>query len=796
MSAEAELQQIKSILSQIRDQGGATAEPATANAQDLDQYTRELRLARNELDLLEKGTAGYNRKLKQVEKLTGQTRNALKDQRREADLLSTSMNGLSSAFSMLGSAVDLVVEKFATLISGIMDEAKKLDTLTVEFQRSTAASADLASNIGALTDRLRLYGVTSAEAAAAVSSLQSGFIEFTRLNKEQQFEVGQTVALMNELGVSFEQSAKIMEIGSRGLGMSLQESQELLVDMRLSARALEVPLEQLTADFVNAEARIIGMGKNGVEEFKKMQAAAKATGTSTNDLITIAGKFDNITDAQRAAQKLNAMMEGGFFDSRTLLRLADTPTELAKYIRQGMEAGSIGIEDLTGKNRRLGKEFASVFGVDLPTTIKLLSGDIEEMNEQVEQSTYSLEDMRKEAFGLKGFDEVVNNAFAAFKRPVSDIQQAGRATFEGLVGSGIIGRFERFNAGLIEQTSKFVNKNQKLIGGISMLYNVANIDGVQKGYEIFKGIAGFTGSMLSNMFSLKGLLAIMVGGALYSISDRFEEIRKVFDEDGIMAGITKTFNVLKEKFMALRQDLIDKGFDQDFFNKGLDVLKRLGIEGYAKFNLHFLGPVKDYFAFDFMDDVMGVFGSMFEKLETKSKNFMLNYANEIVKSIFQSITGALEPLLDVEAFGIGEKVGEILGVTRGEEKFFGDPVEDTKENRQRLRKLAARRAEIDRIAATNAFMETKGVKKIESVIDQKVAPKVSKAIDASLGAGSALYDTVKDATSAGFKEVGQIASDANRGVDESLARRKGGDVYLDRKKVGDALVGPALLGRH
>ena len=796
MSAEAELEQIKQILSQIRDQNTVTAGTGSQSSQDLDNYTRELKLAREELELLEQGSASYNRKLKEVEGLTRQTRNALKDQRRETDLLSISMNGLSAAMDMFGNALDKVVVAFGGLVSGVMDEAKKLDTLTVEFQRSTAASADLASNIGALSDRLRIYGVSSEEAAAAVRSLQAGFIEFTRLNKEQQFEVGQTVALMNELGVSFETSTKIMEIGSRGLGMSLRESQELLVDMRISARALEVPLEQLTQDFLNAESRVVSMGKNGVAEFKKMQAAAKATGTTTNDLIAIADKFDDVGEAQRVAQKLNTIFRTGVFDSRQLIELADRPAEAVEHIREKIKLAGGSVESLTGKNRLLGKATAEVLGVDIPTFLKLLTGNIEEVNEKVEQTTYSFEDMRKEAFGLKGFDEVVNNAFAAFKRPVSDIQRAGRATFEGLITSGIIGKFESFNADLITKTSAFVDKNQKLVGGISMLYNVANIDGVQKGYEIFKGIAGFTGTMVSNMFSLKGLLAIMVGGVMYSLSDRFEEIRKVFDEDGIMAGLTKTFDVLKEKFMAVRQDLIDEGFNQEFFTKGLDVLKKLGIEGYAMFDLHLLGPAKDYFAFDFLDDVTEAFGKAFDFLETKFINFMKYLGNLAMKAVFDSFAGALEPLTGIEAFGIGDKAGGVVESLLGMAGLFEDEEVDTREGRVRQRKLAARRAEIERIGATNAFMETKGAKKIESVIEEKVTPKVSSAIDASLGAGSALYDTMKEAAKAGIVEGAELARDANASVDANLARQQGGGVYLDRKRVGDQLLGPALLGRR
>ena len=263
-----------------------------------------------------------------------------------------------------------------------------------------------------------------------------------------------------------------------------------------------------------------------------------------------------------------------------------------------------------------------------------------------------------------------------------------------------------------------------------------------------------------------------------------------------MAGLTKTFDVLKEKFMAVRQDLIDEGFNQEFFTKGLDVLKKLGIEGYAMFDLHLLGPAKDYFAFDFLDDVTEAFGKAFDFLETKFINFMKYLGNLAMKAVFDSFAGALEPLTGIEAFGIGDKAGGVVESLLGMAGLFEDEEVDTREGRVRQRKLAARRAEIERIGATNAFMETKGAKKIESVIDEKVTPKVSSAIDASLGAGSALYDTMKEAAKAGIVEGAELARDANASVDANLARQQGGGVYLDRKRVGDQLLGPALLGRR
>ena len=232
MAEVDELKDIKQILASIRDQN-KIANTATQSALDYKQYAAELKLARDELNLLEKGTGAYNRKLREVEKLSSLTKNALQDQRRESDLLSLSINGLSAAMDMLGNSIDTVVVKFGELVSSIMGEVKKLDDLTVQFQAATGASAAMASNIGALTDRLRVFGISNEEEAAkAVGSVYSNFTLFSRLNEETQDSLLDTVALMGELGVSADTSAKLLEISFRNLGSSVQGANDLLIDMR------------------------------------------------------------------------------------------------------------------------------------------------------------------------------------------------------------------------------------------------------------------------------------------------------------------------------------------------------------------------------------------------------------------------------------------------------------------------------------------------------------------------------------------------------------------------------------
>jgi len=760
MAEVDELKDIKQILAQIRDQPAKQASETTPSpsSADLDQYTRELALARGELENLEKGSSAYNRKQKEVEKLTRQTRNALKDQRTETDLLTLSTQGLVGAFDMFTNAADKVITKFAGIVKGVFDEAKKLDTLTIEFQKTTGASSEFASNIGELTDRLRLFGVDSGDAAQAIGTLQSQFTMFTQLNAEQQLEIGRTAALLGELGVSYETSAKVFETSTRTLGLSLGQTESLLIDLRTTARALEVPIEQLSRDFGSAENMIAALGVTGPQAFKELAAASKATGVEMGTLLSMTEKFDTFEGAAEAVQSLNAVLGGNYLDSLSMVEEVD-PAKRFEMLRDAVFAAGHSVESLANSNDYyLKKSLAGVMGVDVSTFMKMLSGDVEELTGQVDTAAVSFEELSKEAFGLRGFDSVMNNMVGALSRPVSRIQEATRATFEGF--TPLISKFEKFNEELINKTNAFVSKNSEMVGAVGILYNLANVDGVQKGYEIFKGIAGFTGTVLSNMFSLKGLLAVMAGGVLFAIKDDFDTIRKAFDEKGFMGALSTAFDVVKGKVTELG-DYLDKefGFNKEFLKKGLNVLKALAVEGYQYFNVYLLQPTLAYLK----DDVFPLLKNLADQLFTK---LMLSLAN--------TLGGAARTLL----FGFSSK-DEIIADLDSRKTYLEMEAEDMGSGGTPEDKLAA--ATAARQAAMGEFMGTRGAQTVEATAQKAVdtvAPYVAKTQQA-----------VKEAT-AGMVDAGEkFGKEALQIIKEGLAAQEAAHIDVQVNIDGRALDG-------
>ena len=730
MAAEDELSDIKQILAQIRDQN-ATAAPATASGRDLSQYTAELRMARSELDLLEKGTGAYNRKLKEVESLTKQARNALKDQRRESDALALSMQGLAGAVDMLGNAVDKVIVKFADLISNVMTEAKELDNLTMQFRRSTGASAEMAANIGALSDRLRLFGVSNAEAAAATETLYSNMTIFSQISSTSQATVAATTAIMNELGVSAGTSAQILDNAFRGLNFNAAQSSKLLLDLRGTARALEVPVEQLASDFLTAQNRIIQLGDRGPDAFDKLSAAAKGTGISVEGLLGLTSQFDSFESASKMAAKAAAALGTGVFDVMTGMELREEgPAAQVEYLREQILATGMTADKFQQQNTFRQEMIAKAFNLDTTTMVKLLRGEIDELTESAVEARYTFEEASKEAFGLKGFDAVVTDTMNSLKRPVQQIQEATRATFESF--TPLIDKFQDFNKKLIEQTGVFVKENSELVGAVGILYNLAGIDGVQQGYEIFKGIASATGTVLSNVFSIKGVLAALVGGAAYLLRDQIKDIYDILTGSGPgtgpVAAIKATGAALTALFNEYKQKAIDMGFNQEFFDALKEKFKSFALVAYHSFRDNFIKPmfktlqVEFIYHFERLEE-----DGTLEKISTTVGNLFGGavtaaiYAIPGIGPILKGTAGAIDAVGDfaVGLFSDGPEV-EDRGRPRTRDEIRKDLSAMTPEQHKAM--LAERRnvinARIDDKINTMRLENTKGAQKIVQTSNQ------------------------------------------------------------------------------
>ena len=825
MAAEDELKDIKEILASIRDQNKIANSPSQS-ALDYKQYAAELKLARDELNMLDEGTGAYNRKLREVEKLTALTKNAMRDQRRESDALSLSIGGLTTAMDMLGNTLDTVIVKFGELVTEVMKEVKELDTLTIQFQAATGASAAMASNIGGLTDRLRVFGVSNKEAAETVDALYKNFTMFTQLNVDTQDKLGDTVALLGELGVSASTSAKLLESSFRTFGNSVEESNQLLVDMRGTARALQIPIEQLTSDFLEQESAFAILGDKGPEAFKKIAAASKSTGIAVSNLIDISDKFDDFDTAVSMAANLQAF---GITLDPIAAQVEQGPLARVMMLKDAFIDAGYTAENFVKLSRQRQKAIANSMQTDPVTAIKILRGEFDELTDSVEETQYTFEDMKKEAFGLKGLDQVFNNMMSSFKRPIEEIQKAGRRTFEAFTPT--IEMFEKYSADMIEKTEEFVKSNSELVGGLAIAYNMINLDVVQKSYDAFKGIMSFSGSLLSNMFTFKGLLLTIAGGGLFMIRGQLGDIIDTFKDQGIVAGLMALGSAFVDLFNDLKQKVIDAGFDGKKkkklgglvldaaifgFYRVIDYLQPIFIKMKAFF-INMWNELEDDGTFDMIGDKIGqVFTRAMSKIPIIGGLFEMNTTGAMAglggAALGAKLGLAGGPLAPITV-PLGALTGGLMGVNAGNdyqnaaEEMLGivpeKPQRETFEEIEArltkeqvagrgdfVRRVGAARAEMN--ASLAEFQKTKGAQTIDektAVVMQK-ASKVMEVVEPRLAKVSTSLDSGLASLKKGLEEgldnvVEKLGEMYNAQKNEH--NKFTGEVVLDGKQVGDVV---------
>ena len=826
MAANDELKDIKQILGQIRDQGQTQSGTGSQSSRDLGQYTRELKLARDELNLLDKGSGEYNRKLREVEKLTRQARNAMKDQRRETDLLTLSVEGVTGAMDMLGNAADKVIVKFGGLVKSIFDEVKQLDNLTMQFRASTGASAAMANNIGHLTDRLRMFGVSSAESAKAVDTLYKNFTAFSELNANNQVTLGETVGILSELGMSADTSSAVLDLSFRALNHTVEESNELLLDMYRTSKFLQVPIEQLSQDFQKAQTEIVALGIRGPEAFKKLESASKATGLGVDGILGISDKFKTFQETAGILSKMSTLYGKQFGDPQQLQRERQKGSAaLLGYLQREFNEVGETFESFSAKRVSEKEMIAEGLGVSLVTISKLLKGDLSELEKAAENIDYTFEQMKKDAFGLKGFDEILTNTINSFKRPITEIGNAGRASFEAF--EPMRKRFEEMNKDLIKTTEEFVANNSKLVGNAVLLYNLAGLDGVQQGYELFKGIASFSGSVLGNLFSIKGVLAVMVGGSFYLLREQIGDIYKILKDDGPVAAIKAIGAALTDVFNEYKLKALEMGFDKTFFDALKTKFKTFAITTYHTFRDEWLKPmfrtlqVEMIYHFEQMksNGTFAKIGGMIADVFKFAVGSAISVALFAFENLLDSIPG-ISTLSTRYRAGLRAAANAAAPGNSGPARSRADIRADLAEGdrpktaEERRERLAGRREVIDAVIndkiATMQLQNTKGMQTINTE-SAKAMKKLTDTTDETMRAiGPQLQDVKKEIENGWtsmkdmgeglleeLKKVVKEMGDANDRAHENLANRPV-ILEVDKREFGRAVAAPAVtaINKH
>jgi hypothetical protein len=308
-----------------------------------------------------------------------------------------------NAQAAIASAVDKASE---LLITSTIALAKAQDTALVNFKKTTGATNEFDKGIMELERDFVKYGISADEAGQVTQALFTTVTDFTNMSGTQRKELTETVAVLNELGVSAETSSKNIQFAIKVLGKSGKQAEKLQRELFTFAQELGVSASQISDDFATMAPQIAAIGSNGVDAFKKLQVQAKSTGLALSELLDIVNKFDTFDAAAQSVGKLNALLGGPYLNTLELVAETD-PSKRFELLKQGVDAAGKSFETMEYYER---KALAAAIGINEQQLAMMMRGSFS----LIKQPVKTAEELEKMAQRTQEFNTLAEEMTQAF----------------------------------------------------------------------------------------------------------------------------------------------------------------------------------------------------------------------------------------------------------------------------------------------------------------------------------------------------------------------------------------------
>lgn len=366
--------------------------------------------------------------------------------------------------------------------------SKIYETSMKVFQEFDKAQASLAKATGqgreyndVLYDTGRagnLYGVSMQEAADSIKTLVAQTSAFSGLNKKLQADIAIDVAKMQELGISTENSAKIFQNFNQGLGITATESIKMQKELAMAGVEAGIGAEKITQDFNNSLGTLMVYGRESVNVFKGIAAAAKAAGVETSTLLGIASKFDTFAGAAEGAGKLNALLGTQLSTTEMLMATED---ERIRMLVESVQAQGVAFQDM---DRFTQKAIAQSVGItDMAEANRIFGMSLKEYDENEKKLKASADAQKKFEDAVAATVPVMDQ----FKRIGAELIVTLEPFFKGVAAGAE--KITNFLKGLDSGTKEVAGSVLALAAGFGAILPL--IKALGGGFKMFSSVFGF-----------------------------------------------------------------------------------------------------------------------------------------------------------------------------------------------------------------------------------------------------------------------------------------------------------------
>jgi len=235
-----------------------------------------------------------------------------------------------------------------------------------------------------------LFGVSMDDAGKAIGTMVEQTSNFTSMSKATQASLALNVAKMEKLRVATADSAAIFQNFNQGLGMTADESMRMQTELAMAGVSIGVSAAKMTKDFNASLSTLMVYGRESVDVFKGIAAAAKAAGVETSTLLGIAAKFDTFSGAAEGAGKLNALLGTQLSTTEMLMATED---ERIRMLVESVQSQGVAFQDM---DRFTQKAIANAAGItDMAEANRIFGMSLEAYDENERKLNASADAQKK-----------------------------------------------------------------------------------------------------------------------------------------------------------------------------------------------------------------------------------------------------------------------------------------------------------------------------------------------------------------------------------------------------------------
>ena len=221
------------------------------------------------------------------------------------------MKAMTANFKSIFNWQNITLSIFTKIAEATMKLVREFDNARAGLAAATGTGYEFQDVLFQSQREANLLGISMGEASDAVKVLFDSTTNFVKVSQEAQAEMITTTAMLSKLGIDGGTAAETFQFLNLNLGLTATEATRAQKSLAMMGTKLGISSAKITKDFNNALPILAVYGKQSVEVFSNLAAAAKTAGVETSALLGIAKQFDTFSGAAEGFQRYGQIYSNG-----------------------------------------------------------------------------------------------------------------------------------------------------------------------------------------------------------------------------------------------------------------------------------------------------------------------------------------------------------------------------------------------------------------------------------------------------------------------------------------------------